>query len=78
MLATDFSLKSKQIGELLKINNQFYSHLPLSISHGIATGEAGENLEAVIRRADAAMYEHKRQYYESRSADHSGKPASAA
>ncbi|MCB1445349.1 MAG: sensor domain-containing diguanylate cyclase, partial [Rhizobiaceae bacterium] len=69
---------TETIGELLKINNQFYSHLPLSISHGIATGEAGENLEAVIRRADAAMYEHKRQYYESRSADHSGKPASAA
>ena len=27
------------IGELLKINNQFYSHLPLSIAYGIATSE---------------------------------------
>ncbi|MGV3552488.1 diguanylate cyclase domain-containing protein [Rhizobium sp.] len=52
--------------ELLKINNQFYSHLPLSISHGIATSEDGEKLEAMIRRADAAMYEHKRRHYESR------------
>jgi diguanylate cyclase (GGDEF)-like protein len=64
--------------ELLKINNQFYSNLPLSISYGIATSEAGEKLEAVIRRADAAMYEHKRRHYESRSVERSGKPASAA
>jgi diguanylate cyclase (GGDEF)-like protein len=66
--------------ELLKINNQFYSHLPLSISHGNATSEPGEKLEAVIRRADAAMYEHKRSHYESRSAgnaaDHTARPAS--
>lgn len=69
---------SETIAELLKINNQFYSNLPLSISFGIATGEAGEKLEAVIRRADAAMYDHKRQYYESRSTDRLEQPASAA
>jgi diguanylate cyclase (GGDEF)-like protein len=66
------------VTELLKINNQFYSHLPLSISHGVATSEANEKLEAVVRRADAAMYEHKRQYYESRLNDRRTKPVSAA
>lgn len=69
---------TETIAELLKINNQFYSQLPLSISYGIATSEPGEKLEAVVRRADAAMYEHKRSYYESRSADHEARSASAA
>lgn len=66
--------------ELLKINNQFYSQLPLSISHGNATSEPGEKLEAMIRRADAAMYEHKRRHYENRSggnsSDRTARPAS--
>jgi diguanylate cyclase (GGDEF)-like protein len=66
------------VNELLKINNQFYSHLPLSIAYGVATSEASEKLEAVVRRADAAMYEHKRQYYESRLSDRRNKPVSAA
>ncbi|MBX9455776.1 MAG: sensor domain-containing diguanylate cyclase [Rhizobium sp.] len=66
------------VSELLKINNQFYSNLPLSIAYGIATSEASEKLELVVRRADAAMYEHKRQYYEDHSNERRGKPASAA
>ncbi|WP_137129140.1 sensor domain-containing diguanylate cyclase [Rhizobium sp. FY34] len=48
------------IQELLKINNQFYSHAPLSISLGFATSEDGEKIENVLRRADAMMYEQKR------------------
>lgn len=48
------------IHELLKINNQFYSHAPLSISLGFATSEDGEKIENVLRRADAMMYEQKR------------------
>lgn len=60
---------TETVMELLKINNQFYSQLPLSISHGNATSEDGEKLEAMIRRADAAMYEHKRRHYEARSAN---------
>ncbi|MGN7292926.1 diguanylate cyclase domain-containing protein [Rhizobium sp. SAFR-030] len=48
------------IMELLKINNQFYSNAPLSISIGLATSEDGEKIETVVRRADALMYEHKR------------------
>ena len=51
------------INELVKINNQFYSNLQLSISCGIGARNGGEVMEAVIRRADAAMYEHKKQYY---------------
>ena len=69
---------TETVAELLKINNQFYSHLPLSISYGTATSETGEKLEAVIRRADAAMYEHQRRHSESRTAERAGKSASAA
>ena len=69
---------SDTVGELLRINNQFYSHLPLSISYGIATSEPAEKLELAVRRADAAMYEHKRRHYENRSKNLAGKPASAA
>lgn len=48
------------IQELLKINNQFYSNAPLDISVGHATSEEGETMEAMVRRADLAMYEQKR------------------
>lgn len=51
------------IQELLRINNQFYSNAPLSVSIGIATNEASETIESVVRRADAMMYEQKRQQY---------------
>ncbi|WP_377297198.1 diguanylate cyclase domain-containing protein [Rhizobium sp. SGZ-381] len=54
------------IQELLKINNQFYSNAPLSIALGIATSEQGEKIEAVVRRADAAMYQQKRQFHSAR------------
>lgn len=49
------------VHELLKINNQFYSNMPLSISIGVATSEDGDTIESVVRRADALMYEHKRE-----------------
>jgi diguanylate cyclase (GGDEF)-like protein len=71
--------------ELLKINNQFYSNMPLSIAYGSATSEPGEKLEAMIRRADAAMYAHKRRHYESRGSEtatfdagRGGRPATAS
>lgn len=57
------------VGELLKINNQFYSSAPLSISLGVATSEPGESMEAMVRRADLAMYEQKRAYHVSRKAE---------
>lgn len=51
------------ITELLRINNQFYSTLPLSMSYGVATSEAGETMESVIKRADVLMYENKKAHY---------------
>ncbi len=51
------------IAELLKINNQFYSNAPLSMSYGVATSEVGETIEAVVRRADGLMYDHKKAHY---------------
>ncbi len=51
------------IHELLKINNQFYSHSPLSISLGVATSDPGESMESLMKRADINMYEQKRDYY---------------
>ncbi len=54
------------VRELLKINNQFYSDAPISMSIGFATSEAGETVESVIRRADAMMFEEKRAYYSER------------
>ncbi|WP_430256926.1 diguanylate cyclase domain-containing protein [Neorhizobium sp. DAR64872/K0K18] len=53
------------ITELLRINNQFYSTAPLSMSYGVATSEAGETIESVVRRADALMYEGKKAHYAS-------------
>jgi len=52
------------INELLRINNQFYSSMPLSISCGIGTSDLGDAIEAVVKRADARMYEAKREHYE--------------
>jgi diguanylate cyclase (GGDEF)-like protein len=56
------------IHELLKINNQFYSNAPLGISVGLATSEPGETMEAMVRRADLAMYEQKRAHHANRKA----------
>ncbi|MDL2402689.1 sensor domain-containing diguanylate cyclase [Rhizobium mayense] len=48
------------IHEVLKINNQFYSNAPLSVSIGVATSEPGEAMESVVKRADILMYDQKR------------------
>lgn len=53
----------KVINDLIVINNEFYTELPLSLSMGIATSEPGERLEAVVKRADLAMLEAKREHY---------------
>jgi len=53
----------KVIGDLIGINNEFYTDLPLSLSMGIATSEQGERLESVVKRADLAMLEAKREHY---------------
>jgi diguanylate cyclase (GGDEF)-like protein len=59
----DGKLVLESIENLLEVNNQFYTGLPLSFAMGLATSEPGERLEAVVRRADLLMYEAKRAYY---------------
>lgn len=54
---------AETIQELVRINNQFYSTAPLSISMGMATSEEGETIEALVRRTDRLMYESKRAHY---------------
>jgi diguanylate cyclase (GGDEF)-like protein len=51
------------IDNLVALNNQYYASVPLTFSVGAATGRPGERLEAVVRRADAAMYVEKRAFY---------------
>jgi diguanylate cyclase (GGDEF)-like protein len=51
------------IEKLAEINNQFYPGSQLSFSMGAATGQPGERLESVVKRADLAMFEAKRAHY---------------
>jgi diguanylate cyclase (GGDEF)-like protein len=51
------------IQDLIAINNTFYPDLTLSLSMGLATGQHGERMEFVVKRADLAMLEAKRQHY---------------
>jgi diguanylate cyclase (GGDEF)-like protein len=55
------------VNELLRINNSFYSSMPLSVSCGVATSEPDEAVEEIVKRADAKMYEAKRKHYEGTS-----------
>ena len=54
---------AETINDLLKINNQYYSRAPLSISAGVATSETGEPIEAMLRRADSLMYQNKKAFH---------------
>ena len=51
------------IARLAEVNNQFYPGSALSFSMGAATSQPGERLEAVVKRADFAMFEQKRAHY---------------
>jgi diguanylate cyclase (GGDEF)-like protein len=53
----------QSIHDLIAINNTFYPDLTLSLSMGHATARLGERMEAVVKRADLAMLEAKRQHY---------------
>lgn len=53
----------KVIRDLIVINNEFYTDLPLSLSIGLATSRPGERLEEVVKRADLIMLEAKREHY---------------
>jgi diguanylate cyclase (GGDEF)-like protein len=64
------------IANLVALNNQFYSGVALSFAIGAATSRQGERLEAVVRRADAAMYVEKRAYYSDSRRDRREAPPS--
>ena len=53
----------QSLQELLFVDNQFYSHQPLSLSTGYATNKDGERMEDMLKRADMIMYKEKRDYY---------------
>lgn len=53
-----------RIHSVLELNNQFYSGHKLSISIGMATCGASDQLEAALIRADRAMYVEKSRYYQ--------------
>jgi diguanylate cyclase (GGDEF)-like protein len=72
----------EEIQRLADLNNQFYPGMHLSLSMGAATSASNERLEDVVRRADLAMYEAKRDFYSSvshdrRQRDALGHPAAA-
>jgi diguanylate cyclase (GGDEF)-like protein/PAS domain S-box-containing protein len=56
----------ERIESMLDFNNQFYAgqsgHV-LKLAIGLATCEAGEQLDGALQRADRAMYEDKAKYY---------------
>ncbi|MEI4486963.1 diguanylate cyclase [Frigidibacter sp. MR17.14] len=51
------------LDRLVEVNNQFYSTMPMSLAMAAATVQPGETLEAMLRRADRAMYGRKRDHY---------------
>lgn len=56
----------ERIVSMLDLNNQFYagqSGHALKLAIGLATCEAGEQLDGALQRADRAMYEDKANYY---------------
>lgn len=59
----------ERIEALLELNNQFYPGQALSLSMGMAIAASGDQLEAVVHRADQAMYAQKLRYYETQGID---------
>lgn len=49
--------------ELMYIDNQYNSTIPISLSLGHASSTLGERIEDTLKRADAAMYLQKKAYY---------------
>ncbi len=66
------------IQDLVAINNTFYPDMTLSLSMGVATAGHGERLEFVVKRADLAMLEAKRQHYFETEHDRRRSPAMRA
>ena len=53
----------QSLEELLLVDNKFYSSQPILLSIGSATNQDGESMEDMLKRADMAMYQNKRNYY---------------
>jgi len=53
----------QSLQELLLVDNQFYSNQPISLSIGYATNHLDERMEDMLKRADMAMYQDKRNHY---------------
>ena len=58
-----------RILSMLELNNQFYPGQPVSLAMGIASCPSGDLVEAVIHRADQAMYAEKTRYYQDKGVD---------
>ena len=54
---------TERIASLLDLNNQFYAGQPLSLSMGVASCSAGDQVEAALHQADKAMFAEKERFY---------------
>ncbi len=59
----------ERIVTLLELNNQFYPGQTIHVSMGHACGQEGATMEAVVHRADQAMYAEKARFYQARELD---------
>lgn len=59
----------ERILSLLELNNQFYPGQTLHVSMGYACGQEGASMEAVVHRADQAMYAEKVGFYQALKQD---------
>ena len=59
----------ERILSLLELNNQFYPGQTIHIAMGAASGQEGQSMEAVVHRADQAMYAEKNRFYQERRID---------
>ena len=59
----------ERILSLLELNNQFYPGQSIEVSMGSACALEGVSIEAVVHRADQAMYAQKARFYETREQD---------
>lgn len=57
------------IAQLVALSNQYHVGPALSVSIGVGTSPDGKGLDDMLREADLAMYENKRQYHAARRAD---------
>ena len=57
----------ERILSLLELNNQFYPGQTIHLAMGHACGREGASMEAVVHRADQAMYVEKMRFYAGRA-----------